>query len=237
MAVLEWDSPLDQVHLEDLCGDQLVEDGSHQTQPTWLIAEPLPKYFQLLKPVQKVPATMLVAHALVVAAEMAEMQTALDLGKVAVVVDRLQRVLHLQNLVLVLAELSFLHPNLKLAAQLKQSHLEMVGTAWKLELEEADLLPELHLEEPAEEVLLVAQVQEMTAAADGRLEPLPAARSILAVLEVADHSQILVVRLDRGSLDTLLADWARRVSRSPVGTAQQTDRTRSQPGRLEREAQ
>ena len=55
-------------------------------------------------------------------------------------------------------------------------------------------MPELHLEEPAEEVLLVAQVQEMTAAADGRLGPLPAARSILAVLEVADHSQILVVR-------------------------------------------
>ena len=80
-------------------------------------------------------------------------------------------------------------------------------------------MPALYLVEPAEEVQLVAQVQRIADAADERLGQLLAARSILAVLEVADHSQILVVRLDRGSLDTLLADWARRVSRSLVETA------------------
>ena len=77
------------------------EDENHR-QPPWLIAELHPRYLQLPKPVQMVPATMLVAHEpvvwLVVAAELT--QTALDLGKVALVVDRLLRVLRLQNLVL-----------------------------------------------------------------------------------------------------------------------------------------
>jgi len=61
---------------------------------------------------------MLVAHVLVVVAEMVVEQTALDLGKVAVVVDRLQKVLHLRILVLVSARLSFLHPDLGFAAQM-----------------------------------------------------------------------------------------------------------------------
>ena len=95
------------------------EDENHR-QPPWLIAELLPRYLQLPKPVQMVPATMRVAHEPVGWLVVAEwMQTALDLGKVAlVVVDRLQRVLHLQNLVLVSAQQSFLHPDLGFAAQM-----------------------------------------------------------------------------------------------------------------------
>jgi len=105
----------------------------------------------------------------------------------------------------------------------------MVETACWLELEEADL-PERHLAGPAEEALVVAQVLGMTASADERLVTLPPARSILDGLEVVVHSHILVETLGMGSLlDTLYADWAQRVSRSLMVTAQQTDRNRSQP--------
>ena len=59
------------------------EDENHR-QPPWLIAELLPRYLQLPKPVQMVPATMRVAHEPVGWLVVAEwMQTALDLGKVA----------------------------------------------------------------------------------------------------------------------------------------------------------
>lgn len=91
-------------------------------------------------------------------------------------------------------------------------------------------MPELHLEEPAEEVLLVAQVQEMTAAADGRLGPLPAAHSILDGLVVVVHSHTLVEIPETGNLlDTCSADWAQSGSRSLMVIAQQTDKHRSQP--------
>ena len=96
------------------------EDENHR-QPPWLIAKLLPRYLQLPKPVQMVPATMLVAHEPVewLMVVVVWQQTALDLGKVAlVVVDRLQRVLRLQNLVLVSALLPFLHPDLGFAAQM-----------------------------------------------------------------------------------------------------------------------
>ena len=71
--------------------------------------------------------------------------------------------------------------------------------AWMLGLEEADLVPEMHLVEP-EVAVQHKQVQGMTVAADGRLEPLPAARSILVGLVLVVHSHTLVETPETGNL-------------------------------------
>ena len=100
-----------------------------------------------------------------------------------------------------------------------------MGTVCWLELEVAVLLPALNPVEP-EEAVHVDGEQFVAAPADERQVALqPEHGSILVALAWVVHNQSLEVKVETGNLlDTWLADWAQRGSRSLVTIAHQTDK-------------